>query len=181
MSLPEKNHTVSTEQPWTIGRLLDWTTQFFRQKGFESPRLDAEVLLAHALGCKRIDLYIRHTEEATEQSRQRFRELVRQRIEGCPVAYLVGRKEFFSLEFEVHRAVLIPRPDSECLVDECLRLAKELAEPAILDMGTGSGCLAVAVAKHHPTAQLTAVDISAEALAVASRNAAKHGVAERIH
>jgi len=85
---------VSTEQSWTIGRLLDWTTKFLHQKGAESPRLDSEVLLAHALGCKRIDLYTRHTEEAPEQGRQRFRELVRQRIEGCPVAYLVGRKEF---------------------------------------------------------------------------------------
>ena len=171
---------MSTEQSWTIGRLLDWTTRFLQQKGSESPRLDSEVLLAHALGCKRIELYTRHMVEAPEQGRQRFRELVRQRIEGCPVAYLVGRKEFFSLEFEVNRAVLIPRPDTECVVDECLRWAKGMAEPAILDIGTGSGCLAVAVAKHHKTARVTAVDISPEALAVASRNAGKHGVAERI-
>jgi release factor glutamine methyltransferase len=171
---------VSTEQSWTIGRLLDWTTQFFQQKGSESPRLDSEVLLAHALGCKRIDLYTRHTEEAPAQGRQRFRELVRQRIEGCPVAYLVGHKEFFSLEFEVNRAVLIPRPDTECVVVECLRLAKDVTEPTLLDIGTGSGCLAIAIAKHHKTAQVTAIDISPEALAVASRNAARHGVAERI-
>ncbi|MGH7223665.1 MAG: peptide chain release factor N(5)-glutamine methyltransferase [Gemmataceae bacterium] len=171
---------MSAEQPWTIGRLLDWTTKFFQQKGSESPRLDSEVLLAHALGCKRIDLYARHGEEAPEQGRQRFRDLVRQRVEGCPVAYLVGRKEFFSLEFTVTRAVLIPRPDSECVVDECLRLAKALATPTILDIGTGSGCLAIAVAKHHKTAQVTAVDFSPEALAVASENARKHGVAERI-
>jgi len=171
---------VSTEQSWTIGRLLDWTTQFFQQKGSESPRLDSEVLLAHALGCKRIDLYTRHTEEASAQGRQRFRELVRQRIEGCPVAYLVGHKEFFSLEFEVNRAVLIPRPDTECVVVECLRLAKDVTEPTLLDIGTGSGCLAIAIAKHHKTAQVTAIDISPEALAVASRNAARHGVAERI-
>jgi release factor glutamine methyltransferase len=171
---------MSTEQSWTIGRLLDWTTQFLQQKGSESPRLDSEVLLAHALDCKRIDLYTRHTEEAPTQGRERFRALIRQRLEGCPVAYLVGRKEFFSLEFEVNRAVLIPRPDTECVVVECLRLAKDVAEPAILDIGTGSGCLAVAVAKHHKTAQVTAADISPEALAVASRNAVKHGVVERI-
>jgi release factor glutamine methyltransferase len=168
------------EQSWTIGRLLEWTTQFLQQKGSESPRLDSEVLLAHALDCKRIDLYTRHTEEAPAQGRDRFRALVRQRLEGCPVAYLVGRKEFFSLEFEVNRAVLIPRPDTECVVVECLRLVKDVAEPAVLDIGTGSGCLAVTVAKHHKTAQVTAVDMSPEALAVASRNAAKHGVAERI-
>ena len=171
---------MTTEQPWTIGRLLDWTTKFLGQKGSESPRLDTEVLLAHALGCKRIDLYTRHTEEAPEQARQKFRELVRQRVEGCPVAYLVGRKEFFSLEFEVNRAVLIPRPDTECVVDECLRLAKGVAEPRILDIGTGSGCLAVAVARHHKTAKVTAVDISPEALAVASSNAGRNRIGERI-
>jgi release factor glutamine methyltransferase len=171
---------VSTEQTWTLGRLLEWTTNYLRQKGSESPRLDSEVLLAHALGCKRIDLYARHGEEAPEAARQRFRELVRQRVEGCPVAYLVGRKEFFSLEFSVNRSVLIPRPDTECVVDECLRLAKPRSEPAIVDVGTGSGCIAVAVAKHHKTAQVTAVDVSAEALAVAASNAGKHGVAERV-
>jgi len=171
---------VSAEQSWTIGRLLDWTTKFLGQKGSESPRLDTEVLLAHALGCKRIDLYTRHTEEAPEKARQKFRELVRQRVEGCPVAYLVGRKEFFSLEFEVNRAVLIPRPDTECVVDECLRLAKGVAEPRILDIGTGSGCLAVAVARHHKTAKVTAVDISPEALAVASSNAGRNRIGERI-
>jgi release factor glutamine methyltransferase len=171
---------VSAEQPWTIGRLLDWTTKFLGQKGSESPRLDTEVLLAHALGCKRIDLYARHAEEAPEAARRKFRELVRQRVEGCPVAYLVGRKEFFSLEFEVNRAVLIPRPDTECVVDECLRLAKGMTEPHVLDIGTGSGCLAVAVARHHQTARITAVDISPDALAVASSNAGKNRVAERI-
>jgi release factor glutamine methyltransferase len=171
---------VSTEQTWTLGRLLEWTTNYLRQKVSESPRLDTEVLLAHALGCKRIDLYARHGEEAPEQGRQRFRELVRQRVEGCPVAYLVGHKEFFSLEFLVNRSVLIPRPDTECLVVECLRLSKSMTEPAILDVGTGSGCIAIAVAKYHKTARVTAVDLSAEAISVASSNAHKHGVAERV-
>lgn len=171
---------MSTEQTWTLGRLLEWTTNYLRQKGSESPRLDSEVLLAHALGCKRIDLYAQHGEEAPEQGRQRFRELVRLRVEGCPVAYLVGRKEFFSLEFIVDRSVLIPRPDTECIVGECLRLAKPMTEPTMVDLGTGSGCIAVAVAKHHKTARVTAVDLSPEALAVAASNADKHGVAERL-
>ena len=171
---------MSAEQTWTVGRLLDWTTQFLGQKGSESPRLDAEVLLAHALGWKRIDLYARHGEVAPDEGRARFKELVQRRVKGCPVAYLVGRKEFFSLELEVGPAVLIPRPDTECVVDECLRLARELTAPRVLDIGTGSGCLAVAVAKHHKTAQVTAVDVSPEALAVAGRNAAKHGVGERV-
>jgi release factor glutamine methyltransferase len=168
------------EQSWTVGRLLDWTGGFLKQKGSESPRLDAEVLLAHALGCRRIELYTRYEEDAPEEARQRFRELVRQRLEGCPVAYLVGRKEFFSLEFEVTRDVLIPRPDTECVVVECLRLAKPLAGPDVLDIGTGSGAIAVAVAKQHKGARVTATDVSAAALAVAGRNAVRHGLGERI-
>ncbi|HEV3261388.1 MAG TPA: peptide chain release factor N(5)-glutamine methyltransferase [Gemmataceae bacterium] len=169
-----------TEQPWTIGGLLDWTARFLAQKGSEFPRLDTEVLLAHAVGCRRIELYTRYEEIASTEARGRFRELVRRRMEGCPVAYLVGRKEFFALEFEVSPAVLIPRPESEFVVMECLRLAKELAGPRILDIGTGTGNIAVAVARQHPGAQLTAVDLSPEALAVAQRNAARHGVAERM-
>ena len=171
---------MTTEQPWTVKRLLDWTKPYLARMGAEFPQLDAELLLAHALGWKRIELYTRYEEEPSEAERAKFRELVQQRVKGCPVAYLIGRKEFYSLEFEVNRDVLIPRPDTECVVDECLRLAREVAEPRILDIGTGSGCLAVTVAKYGKTAQVTAVDVSAAALAVASRNAAKHGVAERI-
>ncbi len=171
---------MSTDQPWTIGRLMDWTATFLKQKDSESPRLDTEILLAHALGCRRIDLYTRYEEAASDEVRQRFRELVRRRVEGCPVAYLVGRKEFFSLEFEVNRDVLIPRPDTEGVVLECLRLARGMAEPAVLDVGTGSGAIAVAVAHQHKGAKVTAVDVSAAALAVAARNAAKHKLADRV-
>jgi release factor glutamine methyltransferase len=171
---------VVVEEPWTVARLLDWTSRYLSGKDFETPRLDAEVLLAHALGRRRIELYTHHDEEPPEEARARFKELVQQRVKGCPVAYLVGRKEFFSLEFEVGRDVLIPRPDTECVVDECLRLAKGMEAPAVLDVGTGSGCLAVAVAKYHPTARVTAVDASAAAMAVAARNAARHGVGDRI-
>jgi release factor glutamine methyltransferase len=167
-------------QDWTIGRLLDWTGCHLAEKGSEFPRLDAEVLLAHALGCKRIDLYTRYDEAASEQGRAAYRDLIRQRVEGCPVAYLVGRKEFFSFTFEVGPDVLIPRPDTECLVVECLRLAKEMPRPRIADIGTGSGAIAVAVAHQHPGATVTATDVSAEALAVAVRNAARNGVAGRV-
>jgi len=171
---------MSTEQPWTIGRLLEWTTQFLAKKGIESPRLEAQLLLAHSLGCKRIDLYARFEDVVAEEGRQKFKELIQKRLEGCPVAYLVGTKDFFALELEVNPSVLIPRPDSECLVDDCLRLARDLAEPHVLDVGTGSGNLAVAVAWKNKKARVTAVDISPEALAVASRNAARHGVADRV-
>jgi release factor glutamine methyltransferase len=174
------HHSPLTSQEWTVGRLLDWTANYLAQKGSEYPRLDTEVLLAHALGWRRIDLYTRYDELPSEEVRKRFKELIGRRIEGCPVAYLVGRKEFFGLELEVSPAVLIPRPESEFVVLECLRLAKEMAQPRILDIGTGSGNLAVAVAQQHHGARVTALDISPEALAVASRNAAKHGIADRV-
>ncbi len=171
---------MSTDQPWTIRRLLDWTKNYLTQKESESPLLDAQVLLAHALGCRKIELYTRYEEVVPEEVRGRFRELIQKRVAGCPVAYLVGRKEFFSLEFEVNGDVLIPRPDTECVVDACLQLAKVLPTPSILDIGTGSGALPVALARQHKGAVLTATDVSDKALTVAQRNAAKHGVAERI-
>ena len=135
----------------------------------------------HVAGCRRIDLYgLRFAEVAGPEVRQAYRELIRKRLEGCPVAYLVGKKEFYGLEFEVSPAVLIPRPDSEHLVMECLKLAKPLSVPRILDIGTGSGNLAIAVAKHLPSSVLTAIDTSAEALSLAQKNATRHGVLERI-
>ena len=172
---------AATEQVWTIGALLDWTAKHLMQKGVDTARLDAEVLLAHVVGCKRIDLYgLRFAETATSEVRQKYRELIRQRLEGCPVAYLVGRKEFYGLELKVSPAVLIPRPDSELVVVEFLALAKTMIHPRVVDIGTGSGNLAIAIAKHHRTAEVTAIDRSADALQIAQENAAKHGVAERI-
>jgi release factor glutamine methyltransferase len=172
--------TDHSMQPWTVTRLLDWTAQYLAQKGAEFPRLDAEVLLAHCLGWNRIDLYARYDQEPSEDVRKQYKVLIGQRLEGCPVAYLVGRKEFFGLTLEVSPAVLIPRPESEYVVMECLRLAKDMSEPRVLDIGTGSGNLAVAVAHQHKGAQVTAIDISPEALAVARRNAERHKVADRI-
>jgi release factor glutamine methyltransferase len=169
------------DESWTLGKLLDWTAKYLAERKVEFPRLDAEVLLAHAAGCKRIDLYgIRYGEEADPEVRKRYKDLIRKRLEGCPVAYLVGRKEFFGLEFEVSSAVLIPRPDSELVVMDCLELAKGVSSPRIIDIGTGSGNLAVSVAKKLAAAEVIAIDRSGDALAVARRNAEKHGVADRI-
>lgn len=185
--------STSTEAVWTLGSLLDWTAKHLAQKQIDTARLDAEVLLAHVVGCKRIDLYgTRYAEVAPGEVKQQYRELIRKRLEGCPVAYLVGRKEFYGLEFKVTPAVLIPRPDSEHVVIECLTLAKAFPPrpfageglgvrgPRILDIGVGSGNLAITLAKHHPTADVTAIDQSADALKIAQENAAKHGVAGRI-
>ena len=171
---------MSTDLPWTIGRLLDWTTNYLGDKGAGSPRLEAQLLLAHALKCSRMALYTRFEEQPAEPDRTAFRELVQRRVKGSPVAHLVGRKEFFSLEFEVGPAVLVPRADSEWLVTECLTLAKLMSAPRILDVGTGSGCLAIALAQQHKTAVVTAIDISPDALAVARRNAARHKLEDRV-
>jgi release factor glutamine methyltransferase len=167
-------------QVWTIGALLNWTERFFAQKGVESPRLDAQVLLAHSLGCKRIDLYARSTEEAPETERTRFRDLVRRRVEGSPVAYLVGTKEFYLLPFEVTPAVLIPRPATEALVLAALERMKPLSAPRVLDIGTGSGCIAISLAKQNSTASVIASDASPDALAVARHNVERHAVANRV-
>lgn len=173
--------TPSTERTWTIGELLNATAQFLARKGVESPRLDAEILLAKALDCKRIDLYgLLHEEPATDAVRQQYRDLIRRRVEGCPVAYLVGYKEFFSLRFDVSPAVLIPRPDTEVLVTACIDALQGVPSPRLLDVGTGSGCLAVTLAHQLPDAEVTATDISAAALDVARSNARKFGLDKRI-
>jgi release factor glutamine methyltransferase len=168
------------DEVWTVGRLLNWTTDWLAAKGSEAARLEAEVLLAHVRGCPRIALYTAFDTPVDEAARGRFRELVKRRGEGEPVAYLVGSREFFSLPFRVTPAVLVPRPETEGLVVRVIDLCKPLATPRIIDVGTGSGAIAVTLAKHLPQAVITATDISAEALAVARENAARHGVADRI-
>lgn len=167
-------------ETWTVRRLLEWTEDFLRKRQVEAPRLEAQILLAHALGCAKIDLYVRHDEEPAEDRRTAFREIIRKRAEGMPVAYLVGYREFYSLPFTVTPAVLIPRPETETLVMEALRRLRPLEAPNVLDLGTGSGCIAISIARQHKTARVTAVDVSGPALAVASANAARHGVADRV-
>jgi release factor glutamine methyltransferase len=168
------------EEAWTVGRLLTWTTSFLKRRGSESPRLDAEVMLAHVLSWSRVQLYTHFGEEVGEEPRAGFRDLVRRRAEGAPVAYLVGRKEFYSLPFEVTSAVLIPRPDSEFTVVEFLEQARELASVRVVDVGTGSGCLAIASLRQHAGARFVAIDISPSALEIAERNARALDVAHRI-
>lgn len=175
---------MSTAEAWTVGRLLTWTAEYLKKHGSSSPRLDAEVLLAAARGCQRIELYTAFDEEPPEEVRAAFKEMVRRRAEGTPVAYLVGHKEFYSLSFEVNPDVLIPRPETEHLVVEAIDRVKKRggqgAEVTIADVGTGSGCIAVALAKSLPASRIWALDSSPAALAVAARNVDKHGVAEQV-
>jgi release factor glutamine methyltransferase len=176
--------TQTNENPWTVLRLLEWTTDFFKQKGSDSARLDAEILLAHARECSRVELYTAFAEVPTEEQRTAFREMIRRRAEGTPVAQLVGYKEFYSLQFRVDENVLIPRPETEHLVIEALDVVKTLGVTdrpiQIADIGTGSGAIAVTLAKQLPDAQLTAVDRSEAALKIASWNAEKHSVESQI-
>jgi release factor glutamine methyltransferase len=170
-------------ETWTIGRLLQWTTGYLQSHGSDTPRLDAEVLLAHARGCQRIELYTAFDQTPPDEVLATFRQLVRQRAEGAPVAYLVGRREFYSLSFRVTPDVLIPRPETEFLVISLLDLAKLRGPGAplsIVDVGTGSGIIAICAAKNLPTARVTAIDRSQAALAVAESNATEHQVRDRI-
>lgn len=177
----ESTHqTVEAGGPWTVRRVLDWTVKHLKKHGSETPRLDAEILLAHSRGCQRIDLYVHFDEPLTEDERAMMRDLVQRRAQAEPVAYLVGHREFFGLDFRVTRDVFIPRPDTETLVMELLERAKPLEEPRILDVCTGSGCISVAAAVNLPAARIMAVELSEAALAIAQENAARHEVSERI-
>jgi len=165
-----------------VGRLLAWTTGWFDEKQVEGGRLAAELLLAHAMGCEKIELYTRFDTTPAEEQRVRFRKLVAQASEHTPIAYLLGHREFFSLDFEVTPAVLIPRPETEAIVQRMIELCRDSSDRLwnILDMGTGSGGIAVAIAKYAPNTHLIASDISSDALEVAARNIEKHGVTDRV-
>ena len=174
---------MATDEPqtWTVLRLLEWTKDYFTRSEIDSPRIAAEVLLSHVLNCQRIELYARYNQQPDDAQRQAFRALVKRAAAGEPVAYLVGSKEFYSLAFEVNANVLIPRPETEQLVERTLAHLKALGRGgAVWDVCTGSGCIAVAVAHQAPGANVLATDLSAEALAVAERNAAAHDLADRI-
>jgi release factor glutamine methyltransferase len=168
---------------WTIASLVAWTTEYFRRHGIDSPRLDAELLVAHALGLRRIDLYLRHDQPLNDGERTRIKDLLRRRVAREPVAYIIGRREFWSLDLEVSPAVLIPRPETEGLVTAALDLLAKPGggrRPRMVDLGTGSGAIAIALATSRPDAAVWASDRSLEALAVARRNAHRHGVDARI-
>lgn len=175
---------MSNDEPWTIKRLLEWTTNYLSENHSDSPRLDAEVLLAEARGCKRIELYTCFAEVPQPDVLAKFRGWIKERAGGKPVAYLVGHREFYSIRFVVNEAVLIPRPETETLVtlafDYLQSLPKSSGPFCVCDIGTGSGCIPVALAKNFLECEFIAADISQEALAVAKLNAEQNGVSDRI-
>lgn len=168
---------TSDQDPWTIQRILFWSTNFLKDKQFETPRLDAELLLSHALGLSRIQLYTHFDKPLTAEEREPFKALLRRRTAGEPIAYITGTKDFMGYTFEVSSAGLIPRPDTEVLVETALARAKAKGEGVrILDVGTGTGCIALSLAKKLSTAQVVAWDVADETLELARRNAAKLAV-----
>ncbi|MCK9374921.1 MAG: peptide chain release factor N(5)-glutamine methyltransferase [Syntrophobacterales bacterium] len=189
-------------ESWTILKILRWTTDYFTTKGVSEPRTSAEVLLAHSLGLTRLDLYLRYDQPLNQEELARFKALVLRRAQGEPVAYLTGHREFWSLDFHVTSAVLIPRPETETLVAAALEAAKDFkpdkkitpleAHPGTqnpepetptfwgLEIGVGSGAIVITLARELPYTAWVAVDLSAAALAVAQDNASRLGVADRI-
>lgn len=170
----------TSQEPWTVLRLLNWTNEYLTQGGADSPRLQAQMLLAHVLGCSRIQLYTRFDYQPTPEQLAQFRELVRRARLLEPVAYLVGRKEFFSLEFKVTPDVLVPRAETEQLVLQAVDHLKALGRPGTMwDAYTGSGCIGIATAHQLPDLRLVGSDISAPAIAIACENAQNLGVSDR--
>ena len=166
----------------TIVEVLKLSTDYLQKHGSDSPRLDAELLLAHGLGMRRLDLYLKFDRALSEVELTAYRGLVAQRAKGAPVAYLVGHKEFMGLDFEVTPEVLVPNPDTEVLVQRAVAIARESEGGfRVADVGTGSGCIAIAIAHYAPNASVWATDVSGEALSVAARNVAKHGLGARVH
>ncbi|GMU37414.1 MAG: peptide chain release factor N(5)-glutamine methyltransferase [Phycisphaerae bacterium] len=168
--------------PWTVQRLLTSSRDFLAEKGVDDARLCAEVLLAHVLQCRRIELYARFDRIPDDDQRTRLRELVKRAAASEPVAYLTGQREFFSLEFHVTPDVLIPRPETELLVESVLddRARASHPNPRILELGVGSGCIIISILKHMPAATGVGVDISAAATLVAQENARRLGVGDRL-
>jgi release factor glutamine methyltransferase len=170
-------------EAWTIRRLLEWTTPFFTRKGLDSPRLSAELLLSHVLELPRIKLYTDYERPLSQEELSGYRALVQRASEHEPIAYLTGTAHFFNLEMEVDRSVLIPRPETETLVENVLQLARNeggMEAPRVLDLCTGSGCIAAAIAFHLKTATVLAGDISAAAIHMAQKNIDRLGLADRV-
>ena len=164
----------------TVGEVLKVSTEFLSAKGVASPRLDAEHLVAKALGLSRLDLYLQHGRVLTEAELGAARELVRRRGTREPLAYVLGEWGFRRLTLATDRRALIPRPETETVVERCLVHLAGLDVPEVLDIGTGSGAIALAIADEHPGARVTAIDSSREALALAAENAERTGLSARV-
>jgi len=170
---------VTTDQ-WTIAGILSWTQGHFEKWRPETPRLDAELLLAFVLGCSRLDLYLKADQPLNQKERKAYRELVQQRADGCPIAYLIGEKEFWSLTLEVNKNTLIPRPDTETLVENTVvqiqnwQIKHPESQCLIAELGTGTAAIPLAICAEVKNLHIIAVDCSRDVLEVAERNMERH-------
>jgi release factor glutamine methyltransferase len=166
---------------WTTLGVLDWTTKRFTEAGIASARLEAQILLAHALACSRMQLYTAFDKPLAEPELASYRELIKRRLAGEPVAYLVGETEFWGMPLAIEPSVLVPRPDTETVVEVARSLRADRTAPCtVLDLCTGSGALAIALAKEFPAARVVATDVSPAAAALAARNAERNQLAARV-
>ncbi len=165
----------------TVLESLKLSTDFLEKKGIESPRLNAELLLSEILKCKRLDLYLKFDQPLKENEVDIYREWIARRGKFEPLQYIIGNVEFYGLPFKVTPDVLIPRPETEILVEEVIKFCKNKIGLKILDIGTGSGNIPIALAKNLNAAEVTTIDISEKALSIARENAAANGVEEKIH
>ena len=164
---------------WTISSLLNWTVNYFKSKNIQSARLDAEVLLSHVLRQERIYLYVHFDEPMERNELSKFREYVKKRAQHVPIAYIIGEREFMGLPFKVTKDTLIPRPDTEILVENVLNNVDKDKEIEIVDIGTGSGAIILSLLVNLPKAQGKTVDISSKAIEVAKENAVNLQVNDR--
>lgn len=179
-----RNSAASSGDDWTIIKLLGWTTSYFASHAIESPRAGAEILLAHVLNLRRVDLYLRYDQPLTQTELDRYKTLIRRRVRREPVAYITGCREFWSMNLTVSGDVLIPRPETECLVEQVLAElpTEDTAEPLhILELGTGSGAIIVALAASLCRSVCFASDVSERSVRVARENADRHGLDGRVH
>jgi release factor glutamine methyltransferase len=166
---------------WTIQKLLNWVAEYLGRQGVDSPRLSAELLLSHVLGMKRIELYTHSGKALTGQQVDRLQELAERAGQHEPIAYLTGKTEFYSLELNVTRDCMIPRPETELLVERAIEfLQLRSGSEVVCDLCTGCGCIAIAIAKNCQRAQIVATDISDDALRVAAQNVQKYQLGDRI-
>jgi len=176
--------SAAAKKTWTILELITWGTGYLTEKHIDDARLTIELLLSHVLHFERIQLYTKFDQPLTETELAQFKELLKRRLTNEPLQYILGSAEFMGLKFSVDRRVLIPRPETELLVEKALELVRPKtvtdSKYFILDIGTGSGCIAVSMAKMIPAATVDAMDISTDALEVAQKNAELNGVTERI-
>lgn len=164
----------------TVLESIKLSTEFLEKKGIESPRLNAEILLSEILNCKRLDLYLKFDQPLKELEISKYREWIKRRGLYEPIQYIIGKIEFFGLQFRVNSSVLIPRPETEILVEEVIKYSKSKNGLKILDIGTGSGIIAIAIAKQLEDSQITAIDISQEAINLAMENAVTNEVISKL-